>query len=61
MRRANEDEFLVACHLGASLARADAKELDDQEVELKDELSDVLVLPHALVHFRWQLADFHHI
>lgn len=58
---ANEDELFVAGHLGARLTRADAEELDDKQVQLEDELADMFVLPHTLVDFSWQVADFHHV
>ena len=44
------DELLVASHLRAGLAGADAKELNDEQVELKDELANVLVHPDAFVN-----------
>ena len=57
----DKDELLVACHLGASLACADAKELHDKQVQLEDELADVLILPHTLVDFGGELTDFHDV
>ena len=61
VRSADEDELLVARHLGARLACADSKQLHHKEVELEDELADVFVLPYALVDFGRQLANFHDV
>ena len=61
VRCADEDELLVASHFGARLACADPKELDHEQVQLKDELADVLVLPHAFVYFSRKLTDLDHI
>ena len=52
------DELLVTGHLRARLARADAKELNDQEVKFEDELANVFIHPDALVDLRRQFADF---
>ena len=61
MRGTDEDEFLIAGHFRAGLGGADAEELDDEQVELKNELSDVFVLPYALVDILWQFADFNNV
>lgn len=53
VRSTNEDEFFVAGHLGARLARTDPEELHYEQVQLENELADVLILPHTLVHFGW--------
>ena len=58
MRGTYENELFVTSHLWAGLRGANAEELHDQEVQLKDELADVLILPDALVYVLRQLADF---
>ena len=55
------DEVLVGSHLRASLTCADAEELNDEQVEFKYELSDMLILPDTFVHFWWEFTDFLHI
>ena len=61
MRGTDEDEFLIAGHLGTGLRVADAEELNNKQVELEDELADVFVLPNALVDILGQLADLDNI
>ena len=55
---ADKDEILICSHPWASRASADIEELDDQQVELKDELSYVLVLPDTFVNFWWEFTYF---
>ena len=53
MPRTNEDELLVPCHLWASGSSALSQELHNEQIELKNELSNVLVLPYALIYSHW--------
>eukprot|EP00354_Favella_ehrenbergii_P011544 CAMPEP_0170463940 /NCGR_PEP_ID=MMETSP0123-20130129/8857_1 /TAXON_ID=182087 /ORGANISM="Favella ehrenbergii, Strain Fehren 1" /LENGTH=150 /DNA_ID=CAMNT_0010729485 /DNA_START=186 /DNA_END=638 /DNA_ORIENTATION=+ len=49
---AQVDELLAAGHFRARFARANAQKLHHEQVQLQDELTNVLVHPHALVNFR---------
>ena len=61
MRGTDEYEFLIAGHFRAGLGVADAEELDDEQVELKNKLPDVFILPYALVDILGQFADFDNV
>ena len=53
--------FVGCFHLGTGFGGADALALDDEEVKLQDELSDVLILPDAFVDFLWRFADLFYV
>ena len=61
VRGTDEDEFLIAGHFRAGLGGANAEELNDEQVELKNKLSDVFILPYALVDILGQFADFDNV
>ena len=55
---ADEYEVLICCHLWACLACADSEQLYDQQIQLQDELSNMLILPNAFIDWIRKFADF---
>jgi len=52
------DELFVASHFGASLARANAKKLYDEQVKFENKLTDMLINPNTLVDFSRKFTNF---
>ena len=61
MRRAYKDKFFVSGHFWTLLGGADSQKLDDEQVQLKDKLPDVLILPDTLINVLGQLTDLDNV
>ena len=56
-----EDEFFIASHFRAGCGSALTQKLYNKKIELKDELSYVLILPNTFINSNRQFTDLHHI
>lgn len=58
MRSAKVKPFISCFHLRAYLGSANTLKLDDKEVKFQNELSNMFILPEALISLRWCFTDF---
>ena len=57
MSSTNKDKFLVGCHLWACFRSANPEQLHHQQIEFKDKLSDMFILPYTFINFWWKFTN----